>query len=145
MSLRNQYHILLAEDNPNDVLFIERALQRGNLPLTLHHVQNGEEAVSYLQGGAPYVDRERYPRPNLVISNMKMPRINGLQLLAWIRQQPELSDVPVVVLSSSGDPEEVKHCERLGACSYFIKPVDLNHLVKTLSKITALLPPTPEE
>jgi CheY-like chemotaxis protein len=141
MASPEQYHILLVEDNANDVLFIERAIRRGNLPFILYHVQNGEEAVSYLLGNGQYGDREQCPLPNLVISNMKMPRMNGLQLWQWIRQQPEWDQLPIVVLSSSGDPTEVKQLETLGANSYFIKPVDLNDLVDTLKQITAWLPP----
>ncbi|MBD1821124.1 response regulator [Cyanobacteria bacterium FACHB-DQ100] len=141
MSSPSQYPILLAEDNPNDLLFIKRAIDRGSLPVILYHVVNGEEAVSYLKGEGQYGDRERYPLPSLVISNMKMPRMNGLQLLQWIRQRSAWRDLPVVVLSSSGDPGEVGQFERLGANSYFVKPVDLNDLVTTLQQVIAFLPP----
>ncbi len=136
-----QYPILLAEDNPNDLLFIKRAIDRGGLPFILHHVVNGEEAVGYLQGEGQYEDRERYPLPSLVISNVKMPRMNGLQLLQWIRQQSAWKDLLVVVLSGSGDPGEVGQFERLGVNSYFVKPVDLDDLVTTLQEVIALLPP----
>lgn len=136
------YPVLLVEDNPNDVLFILRAIQQGNLPLMLHHVQNGEAAVSYLQGDGPYGDRLRYPLPSLVISNIKMPRMNGLQLLKWMRQQVAWKYLPMVIFSSSGQPEEVAQCEKLGATSCLIKPVDLNDLVIALQQITALLPPS---
>lgn len=141
MSPLVKYSILLAEDNPDDLLFIKRAIKRGNLPFILYHVVNGEEAVGYLRGEGPYGDRACYPLPNLVIANMKMPRMNGLQLLQWIREQSEWKDLPVVVLSSSGDPGEVGQFERLGTTSYFIKPLNLSDLSTTLQQITALLPP----
>jgi CheY-like chemotaxis protein len=72
---------------------------------------------------------------------MKMPRMNGLQLLQWIRQQSEWEDLPVAVLSSFGDLGEVEQFERLGANSYFVKPIDLNDLVITLQEVIAFLPP----
>lgn len=141
MSIPSQYPILLVEDNPHDLLFVKRAIQRGRLPFILYHVLNGEEAVSYLKGEGQYRDREHYPQPSLIISNTKMPRMNGLQLLQWIRQQSEWSDLPVVVLSSSGEPGEVEQFEKLGANLHFVKTIDLDALVTTLQQIMALLPP----
>lgn len=141
MSIPSQYPILLVEDNPHDLLFVKRAIQLGRLPFILYHVLNGEEAVSYLKGEGQYRDREQYPHPSLIISNTKMPRMNGLQLLQWIRQHSEWSDLPVVVLSSSGEPGEVEQFKKLGANLHFVKTIDLDALVTTLQQIMALLPP----
>jgi CheY-like chemotaxis protein len=141
MSIPFKHPVLFVEDDPNDLLFMKRALQRGNLPFTIYHVLNGEEAISYLRGEGRYGDRGQYPLPSLVISNMKMPRMNGLELLKWIRQQPALKQLPVAVLSSSGDPKEVEKFEVLGVNSYFIKPVDINDLAATLQQMETWLPP----
>jgi CheY-like chemotaxis protein len=88
----------LGEDNPIEVILIQRAIRQTNLAISLQHVENGEEAIAYLQGEGIYVDRERYPFPRLLLTNVKMPRMGGLELLAWVRQQQHLKDLPVVVL-----------------------------------------------
>jgi CheY-like chemotaxis protein len=136
-----KYQILFAEDNPNDIFLVERAIRKANLPIQLHIVQNGEEAVSYLRGDEAFADRHRYPMPMLVLSNMKMPKMNGLELLTWIRQQPEFRDLPVVVMSSSEDPNEVKKFDVLDAKAYAIKPVSQADLADLLQRAIALLPP----
>lgn len=141
MSLSSKYRALFAEDNLNDLLFVQRAIERGGLPFILYHVPNGEEAARYLRGEGSYGDRECYPFPDLVISNMKMPRMNGLQLLQWIRQQSEWKRLPVIVLSSAGDPEEVTQFEVLSINAYYIKPVDPKDLETIFKQIIDLLPP----
>jgi CheY-like chemotaxis protein len=136
-----KYQVLFAEDNSNDIFLMERAIRKASLPIQLHLVRNGEEAVSYLRGEGEFGDRTRYPLPMLVLSNMKMPKMNGLELLRWIRQQPEFESVPVVVMSSSEDPGEAKEFSALEVNSYTIKPVAQVDLIELLQQAIALLPP----
>ncbi|RUR86559.1 response regulator [Chlorogloeopsis fritschii PCC 9212] len=135
-----QRTILLAEDSTSDLMLVERALSRLDSPVALYVVRNGEEAIAYLQGEREYANRQRYPFPDLVMTNMKMPRITGMELLAWIRQQPELQPLPVVVMSSSNDPDEFERATELHVNSYFVKPLRLEDLVETVRSIVALLP-----
>ena len=84
--------------NDSDLIFLERAIRKAGVSVSLQLVRNGEEAVNYLLGEGKYADRERYPLPMLIITNMKMLRMNGLELLAWVKQQPNLKHLPVIVL-----------------------------------------------
>ena len=95
---QNDCVILLAEDDPNDVLLIQRALQRSNIVNPLQVVRDGADAVAYLNGDLQYGDRERYPLPVLLLMDLKMPRKSGLEVLEWLRQQTGgLRRLPVVV------------------------------------------------
>ncbi len=86
--------ILLAEDDPNDVLLVQRAFQRTPVANPLQVVRDGEEALAYLSGQAPYADRERHPLPVLMLMDLKMPRKSGLEVLEWVRQQPGAEAAP---------------------------------------------------
>ncbi len=136
-----QYIVLLAEDNADDAIFIKRAIRKAGAPVSLQHVENGEEAMSYLLGEGCYCDRERYPFPALIVTNMKMPRMNGLELLAWIKQQPSLKHLPVLVMSSSEDPDEMSQVAALGGSSYFVKTSSLDTLKEVVKHMMSFLPP----
>lgn len=145
MTPRRSYPVLLVENNVNDLLFIERAIAKAGLPISLHIVEHGEKAVQYLKGIGVYADRIRHPLPELILSNMKMPRMNGLELLYWMKQQPSLKQIPMVVMSSSDDPDEMERFVQLGVSAYFIKPVSLKDLTETLKRVVSLLPPLKPE
>src|SRR5512142_149337 len=94
-------HILVAEDDPTDAYFFERAFRRAGLPVTLHFVRDGQEVLDYLQGSGQFADRTLHPRPQLVLLDLNMPRLDGFQVLTWIRKQPSLHHLQVVIFSSS--------------------------------------------
>jgi CheY-like chemotaxis protein len=125
--------ILLAEDDPNDVFFFERALSKFGFPAaSLRVVNDGEAATAYLSGEGQYASRSEYPLPALVFLDLKMPRKTGMEVLAWLRGQPALTSLPVVVLTSSKHSLDIEEAYRLRANSYLIKPVRLEELVETL-------------
>src|SRR6266480_4275505 len=93
--------ILLAEDREDEVMLLRRAFAKAKFLNPLHVVANGEEAIAYLQGEGKYASRDEYPLPSLLLLDLKMPRKDGFQVLDWIRHQPELSALRVVVLTSS--------------------------------------------
>src|SRR5512132_2547028 len=93
--------ILIAEDDENDVFLIKRALHQAQFDNPLQVVQNGEEAIAYLKGSAPYEDRDKHPMPALLLLDLKMPRKNGFEVLSWVRQHPEYNSLAIVVLTSS--------------------------------------------
>ncbi len=127
--------ILLVEDNPNDVLLIQRSFRKANLSNPVQVAADGEEALAYLAGQPPFADRQRYPLPTLILLDLKLPRKSGLEVLEWLRGQPELKKLVVVVLTSSREAPDVSSAYDLGVNSYLVKPVapdDLLNIVKTL-------------
>lgn len=124
--------ILLVEDNPKDVFLIQRGLRKAEIAVPLQIVNDGDAAVHYLAGEAAYSDRAAYPLPVLVLLDLKLPRRSGAEVLTWIRQQPELKRLPVVVLTSSREYADVNRIYDLGANAYIVKPPDFDQLVEVL-------------
>jgi len=128
--------ILLAEDEEDYVLLIRRAFSQANIPYPLQVVWNGQEAISYLKGEGKYSNRDEYPLPDLLLLDLKMPRVNGFEVLQWIRSQPGLSSLRVLVLTSSDQIRDVNEAYKLGANSFLVKPLDfedfaeLNRLIQ---------------
>ena len=139
--------ILLAEDDANDVLLIQRAFQRNLVSNPVQVVRDGNEAVAYLSGQAPFADRERHPLPVLMLMDLKMPRKSGLEVLEWVRQQPGLKRLPIIVLTSSNQSPDINRAYELGANSYLVKPAgfdSLLDLVKNLDMYWLILNERPE-
>lgn len=124
--------VLLAEDEPNDVYLIKRALEKSGLEHTLRAVPDGGEAIRYLRGEGEFADRSAYPCPNLILSDLKMPGIDGFGLLQWLHDHPECSVIPMIILSASGIEADVRHAYQLGANAYMVKPSGLQDLVDLL-------------
>jgi CheY-like chemotaxis protein len=124
--------ILLVEDDPNDVFLMERAIAKSNLDLNLQMVANGEEAISYLSGQGKYANRTAYPIPHCVFLDLKMPFVSGFEVLEWLRGQPGLSDIPVVVLTSSPEHRDRARAMQLGAKGYALKPPSPQMLIEIL-------------
>jgi CheY-like chemotaxis protein len=120
--------ILIAEDDPNDVMLLELAIRRNGISSPVRVVRDGEEAVEYLEGHGKYADRQKYPLPSVIISDVKMPRRSGLEVIEWVRQHPQCAITPIVMLSGSRIEHDVISAYRLGANSYFTKPSTLDEL-----------------
>jgi len=129
--------ILLAEDDPNDVLLLERAFRKAGLGECLRVVCDGEQAVDYLAGRGTYADRERFPLPFMLLLDLKMPAIDGFGVLQWLRAQPALKQLLVVVLTSSNLQADVDRAYGLGANSYLIKPIDFEEMVGLILRFEA--------
>jgi CheY-like chemotaxis protein len=127
--------ILLVEDNPKDVLLIQRAFRRANATVPLQVVEDGEAALLYLSGQEPYTDRDRYPLPVLILLDLKLPRKSGTEVLMWLRQQPQLKRLPVVVLTSSKEYADINKVYDLGANAYMVKPVAFDNLVEIVKTL----------
>ena len=127
--------VLLVEDDYNDVLLIQRAFRKANVELPLSMVEDGDEAVAYLAREGQYADTERFPPPGLVLLDLKLPRRSGLEVLAWMRQQPKLRRLLVVVLTSSQENSDLAKAYDLGINSYLLKPVDFQDLVRLIKLI----------
>jgi CheY-like chemotaxis protein len=134
--LDNQF-ILLAEDDPNDVLLIQRAFQKAGFKDALKVVRDGQQAVDYLAGNGSYADRERFPLPYLLLLDLKMPGTDGFEVLQWLRQEPEMRRLLVVVLTSSNLQADVDRAYELGANSYLVKPVEFDQMVNLIRRFEA--------
>jgi len=123
-------HILLIEDNPADAQVLEMALRRAGVPVDLHLLSDGEEAVEYLTGsGRPSCD--------LVLLDLNLPKLSGFEVLSQIKSHEHLKDLPVVVMSGSANAEDVERCYRGGASSYICKRSRLQEILDSTAKFAA--------
>ena len=129
--------ILLAEDDANDTLLIQRAFQKAGFGSLLKTVSNGKQAIDYVAGGGEYADRSRFPLPFLLLLDLKMPGTNGFEVLTWIRSQPDLKRLLVVVLTSSNLQTDVDRAYELGANSYLVKPIEFGQMVNMIQRFEA--------
>ena len=127
--------ILLVEDDANDVYFMKRAARKAGILDSLHVAQDGQEAMDYLRGFGEYADRQRFPLPSLVLLDLKLPRVMGFEVLKWIRQQPALKSIIVIILTSSQEQPDVDLAYRLGANSYLVKPPTPDRLTEMIARI----------
>jgi CheY-like chemotaxis protein len=140
--------ILLVEDSPSEALLTKEALRQGEVRTTLHHVEDGVEALAFLRKQDGYVDA---PRPDLVFLDWNLPRKGGREVLQEIRRDKSLCVLPVIVLTTSKDENDVLAAYRLSANCYVAKPVDLNQFAAALRALGdfwgtwAMLPPQPTQ
>jgi|SRR6185436_5643916 len=127
--------ILLVEDEENDVFFLKHAFQEVGILNPLQVAEDGKEAMDYLSGKGEYADRERFPFPCLMLLDMKLPRVMGLEVLKWVREQPELRTLIVIVLTSSRLEPDIEQAYQLGANAYLVKPSSPPELRKTAAGI----------
>ena len=121
--------ILIVEDRGDDILLIQRAFQKATVTNPVQVVRTGEEALAYLSGEGSYSNRAEYPLPALVLLDLKLPGIDGFEVLTWIRSQPAMRGLPVVVLTSSSEMSDVNRAYKLGANSFFVKELDFQGTV----------------
>jgi len=120
--------ILHVEDDENDVFLFRRVFEQTGITSPLHVVTDGEMAINYLSGAGQFADREKYPLPCLVLTDLNLPKRSGLDLLQWIRRDPELKKMVVVLFSSSALPRDLEQAYELGANAYIQKSADPRQL-----------------
>ena len=129
--------VLLVEDNEDDIFFMKMACQRTGIPHALQVVEDGDAAIAYLAGTGIYADRAKYPVPDLIFLDIKMPKRNGHEVLQWIRSQSPLKSLPVVMLTSSLANSDVARAYELGVTSYLRKlnsPAEFGQGVRVILK-----------
>ncbi|PKL08049.1 MAG: two-component system response regulator [Spirochaetae bacterium HGW-Spirochaetae-7] len=135
MDLKTAVDILLVEDNPNDAELTLRALRKNNLTNTIVHVRDGEEALDYLFGTGKFEGREVAARPRLMLLDLKLPKVDGLEVLKAVKSDPRTSSTPVVILTTSKEENDVKKGYQLGVNSYIVKPVDFDKFITSVKEI----------
>jgi len=124
--------ILLVDDDENDVLFVKHATEKSQNGHSVQAVHDGEDAIRYLRGEGKYSDRKKFPLPTVIVSDLKMPRLNGLHFLRWLRAHPPCSLTPTIIFSNSREEKDVQEAYRLGANAYICKPASLKELTDLL-------------
>jgi len=122
--------ILIADDNEDDLLLIKRSLEKAGVVNPTQIARNGDEVIAYLAGKGKFANRDEYPFPALVLLDLKMPRTDGFDALRWIREQPGMKALPVIVLTSSENIRDVSATYELGANSFLVKPMDFENSVE---------------
>ena len=127
--------ILLAEDTASDAEMTIRALKKGKVIHQVVHVWDGKEAFDFLMGKGEFAGRDTSKKPKVILMDLKMPRVTGLELLRLIKQEPSTRNIPVVVLTSSKEDPDMVECYALGVNSYIIKPVGLDAFTTVVSEL----------
>jgi CheY-like chemotaxis protein len=130
--MKTPLHVLVAEDEIGDVLLLERAFAKAGVSAPVYVAADGQEVLDYLEGVPPFNNPVQYPLPDLLLLDLHLPRVNGFEVLTRIRNHPKLSQMLVVILSSSNHPEEIQRAGALGANSYIVKPQDPTELVEVV-------------
>jgi two-component system, response regulator len=124
--------IVLVEDNPDDAELVIRALRKSGIKNSLVHLKDGEQALNFLFCEGPYEDHHLPPCPRLILLDIKMPKVDGLEVLRRVKSDKRLRVIPVVLLTSSKEDKDIHESYTLGANSYVVKPVEFEKLTKTV-------------
>ena len=132
----HEFSVLLVEDDLNDIFLVKRAFKMARVQSPLHIVTDGVEAMNYLRGQDRFSDRRAYPLPKLIVIDIKMPRKSGFEVLEWVKRDPLLRRIPIVIVSSSENPADINRSYELGANAYMVKPVDFQAVEHLFQSIT---------
>lgn len=127
--------VLLVEDNPNDAELALHALRKHNLTNGIDHVKDGEEALDYLYARGAYGDRDIRAHPKVILLDLKLPKVDGMEVLRTIKNDPDLKHIPVVVLTSSREEKDIISSYDLGVNSYIQKPVDFTKFTDAIAQV----------
>ncbi|MFH1446972.1 MAG: response regulator [Chloroflexota bacterium] len=127
--------MLLVEDNPDDEELTLRALKSYNLTNRIHVVRDGAEALDYIFANGKYSSRDANQYPNVILLDLKLPKVDGLEVLRRIKADPKTKQIPVVVLTSSSEERDIVESYKLGVNSYIVKPVDFKQFTESVRQI----------
>lgn len=131
----NQIEILLVEDNLNDAELTIRALTKHKIANHIIHLKDGAEAIDFLFGTGNYEGRDTDNKPKVILLDLKMPKVNGIEVLERIKSDAKTKTIPVVVLTSSKEHPDIEKCYRLGVNSYIVKPVEFQNFSKAVTEL----------
>ena len=135
MSNLNEVEVLLVEDNPEDIELTLRALRKHNVANKVHAVKDGAQAIEFIFGTGAYAHRNIENRPKVILLDLKLPKVDGIEVLRRIKSDEKLKQIPVVMLTSSQERQDIMECYRLGANSYIVKPVDFDKFINAVSEL----------
>lgn len=131
----HEIEILIIEDNPNDAEMALRALRKNKVSNNVLVIDDGEEAMDYIFARGKYESRNHFVRPKLILLDLKLPKISGLQILKALKESPDMKLTPVVVLTSSKQESDLIESYNLGVNSYIVKPVDFDNFVEAVREL----------
>jgi CheY-like chemotaxis protein len=131
----NEVEVLLVEDNPNDAELTMRALKKNNLANRLFHVKDGAEAIDFLFSQGVYTDRRVRNGPKVVLLDLKLPKVDGIEVLRKIKSDDRTRLIPVVVMTSSREDRDLNECYKLGVNGYVVKPVEFEDFARAVSQL----------
>ena len=135
MEISRPQVVLSVDDNDVDGALLERAFKRTSIPARLYRVSEGPQALAYLSGDGIYRDRDSYPLPDLVLLDLAMPKMSGVEVLRWIREQSIVRKTKVLIFTSSEKPEDFKTANEIGADGYLLKPTKFDVIKKLVKQI----------
>ncbi len=133
--MNTDIEILLVEDNASDAEMTIRALKKNNLANQLLHLKNGAEALDFIFSEGEYAGRNLVQKPKVILLDLKMPKVNGIEVLERIKSDPRTRSIPVVVLTSSREDPDIQKCYDLGVNSYVVKPVEFDAFYKAITDL----------
>ena len=148
MGLTNDVQIVLVEDSFDDAELTQRSLKNSNFVNEVIWLKDGEEAINYLQGKGEYAKRDTAIKPRLILLDLKLPKLSGLEVLERIKKDKNLHKIPVVVMTSSKENKDLDRCYELGANSYVVKPINFSNFMEVTKEISmywVLINQIPEE
>ncbi len=131
----NDIEILLAEDSADDAVLTIRALKKSGLTNKIYHVRDGAEALDFIFCKGAYVLRNRNEYPKLILLDLKMPKVSGMEVLEKMKTDPDIKSIPVVILTSSKEDPDIKKSYALGVNSYIVKPVESENFFRALKEV----------
>jgi len=130
-----EIEILLVEDNSSDAELTIRALKKNNLANKVVHIDNGASALDYIFGTGDYANRDVNSLPKIILLDLNMPKVGGIEVLSKIKSDERTKNIPVIVLTSSKEDPDIQKCYELGVNSYVVKPVEFEAFIKTVSTL----------
>ena len=135
MTEKDIVEIILVEDNPDDAALTIRALKKQNLANKLVHLKDGAEALDFIFAQGNYSGRDTNNVPKVILLDLKMPKVNGIEVLQKLKSTQVTKAIPVVILTSSAEDPDIKQCYEIGANSYIVKPVEFDDFTKKISEL----------
>lgn len=133
--MQTPLRILVAENDPDDAFFLQNAFEEAQIGASVNFVRDGQELMDYLHGEPPFGNRVLYPFPTMVLLDLSLPRTDGFRLLAWLRTEPRMKDLVVIVLTGSNLPGNLERAYGLGAFEYLVKPQSPQQLVPIVRRL----------
>ena len=132
----NNIEILFAEDSVDDAALTMRALRKGGLLNSIFHVKDGAEALDFMYCRGEYASRNVHEKPKVILLDLKMPKVSGIEVLEQLKSDNAFKSIPVVILTSSKEDPDIKLCYELGANSYIVKPVESDNFFQTIKDLS---------